>query len=65
MPTRNDSVLPDLLDFSAHVQLVSQVALKLDAKNLLDAPYRVVQGQVTRVSYRAGRVFALGATLNP
>ncbi len=39
--------------------------LKVDAKNLLDSPYRVLQGGVTRLEYRAGRVFMLGATWQP
>jgi hypothetical protein len=46
-------------------QLASRVAVKLDTKNLLDAPYRVVQGSVTRLRYRAGRAFTLGVTLTP
>ena len=54
-----------VVDASAQAQLGSRIALKLDAKNLLDAPYRVVQGTVTRLRYHAGRVVTLGVTLTP
>ena len=54
-----------IVDASARAQLGSNVALKLDAKNLLDAPYRVVQGSVTRLRYHAGRVVTLGVMLTP
>lgn len=64
--------LPDAYELPRHVvdatvqaQLGSRIALKLDTRNLLDAPYRVVQGSVTRLRYRAGRVFTLGVTLTP
>jgi TonB-dependent receptor len=64
--------LPDAYELPRHVvdatvqaQLGTRIALKLDTKNLLDAPYRVVQGSVTRLRYRAGRVFTLGVTLTP
>jgi outer membrane receptor for ferrienterochelin and colicin len=64
--------LPDAYELPRHVvdatvqaQLASRVAVKLDTKNLLDAPYRVVQGSVTRLRYRAGRAFTLGVTLTP
>jgi TonB-dependent receptor len=64
LPVPDAYELPrNLVDFSAQAQLSPQLALKLDAKNLLDAPYRVVQGSVTRLRYRAGRVLTLGATL--
>jgi outer membrane receptor protein involved in Fe transport len=64
--------LPDAVELPRHVvdatmqtQLGPRLALKLDAKNLLDAPYRVVQGSVTRLRYHAGRVVTLGVTLTP
>jgi TonB-dependent receptor len=64
--------LPDAYELPRHVvdatvqaQLTSRIAMKLDTKNLLDAPYRVAQGSVTRLRYRAGRVFTLGVTLTP
>ena len=64
--------LPDAYELPRHVidatlqsQLGARIALKLDARNLLDAPYRVVQGSVTRLRYHAGRVVSLGVTLTP
>ena len=64
--------LPDAIELPRHVvdvtvqtQLGARFAVKLDAKNLLDAPYRVVQGSVTRLRYHAGRVVSLGVTLTP
>lgn len=62
-----DKPLPDVLalprnvlDFSLRFPLVGGVAARFDARNLFDAPYTVMQGTVTRESYRVGRVFQLG-----
>ena len=52
----------NLLDFSLQVPVFQSASLKLDAKNLLDDPVHVVQGGVTRLYYKTGRVFAVGAT---
>ena len=49
-----------MFDLSLRFPVRGDVTGKLDARNLLDEPYRVTQGTVTRESYRAGRVFALG-----
>lgn len=64
--------LPDTYDQSRHVvdaalrvPLLRGVSLKLDAKNLLDAPYRTVQGSVVRREYRSGRTFSLGFSWSP
>ena len=64
--------LPDTYDQARHVvdaalrvPLFRGVSLKLDAKNLLDAPYRTVQGSVVRREYRSGRTFALGLSWSP
>jgi hypothetical protein len=38
------------------------ISVKLDAKNLLDAPHLVRQGDVTRERYTTGRVLALGVS---
>ncbi|MBA3316559.1 MAG: TonB-dependent receptor [Gemmatimonadales bacterium] len=51
-----------VLDFSVQFPLFHDASLKLDAKNLLDSPYEIVQGGVFRNRYKAGRVLALGAT---
>jgi TonB-dependent receptor len=48
------------LDFAMRFPLPMGLSGKLDAKNLLDSPYRVTQGNVTRERYTTGRIFALG-----
>ena len=48
-----------LLDVSVQVPVVQSVTLKVDGKNLLDAPYRLTQGDVLRTRYLAGRAFGL------
>ena len=48
------------LDFALRFPLPAGLSGKLDAKNLLDSPYRVTQGNVTRERYTTGRIFALG-----
>jgi outer membrane receptor protein involved in Fe transport len=54
-----------VLDFSFRSALFSDVSLKLDVKNVLDAKYELVQGDVTRESYRAGRAYSVGLTWRP
>jgi outer membrane receptor protein involved in Fe transport len=54
-----------IVDCSAQLLVTSQLALRFDGKNLLDAPYRTVQGSVTRLRYTTGRVLTLGLTLTP
>lgn len=53
------------LDLALRLPLFETISAKLDAKNLLDAPYEVYQGSVLREHYRSGRVFALGLTWRP
>jgi outer membrane receptor protein involved in Fe transport len=48
------------LDFSLRYPLMENVSLKIDAKNLLDEPYQVMQGRVVRESYHTGRGLSLG-----
>jgi hypothetical protein len=43
----------------------NNTTFRLDGKNLLDSPYRVIQGDITRVRYKAGRIFSFGATWSP
>ena len=66
------SPLPDVIEQSRNVLDVSMrqavapgVLLRFDLKNLLDAPYEVHQGTVTRESYRAGRAVNLGFQWRP
>lgn len=54
-----------IVDFSLRVPVSDRLSLRADAKNLLDAPYRFVQGPVTRESYRMGRGFTLGLSWKP
>ena len=53
------------LDLSLRMPVTGSLQLKLDAKNLLDAPYEVTQGSVQREYYSAGRVFSAGFTWQP
>jgi outer membrane receptor protein involved in Fe transport len=66
------SPLPDavessrnVLDFSLRQAVTSVVTLRFDTKNLLDAPYEVMQGTVTREFYRSGRSVNLGFLWKP
>ena len=54
-----------VVDFSMQVPVFGTTSLKLDAKNLLDAPYRVTQAGILRSRYKAGRVLSLGASWQP
>ena len=61
--------LPDIYEESRHVVDLSLrfpvhggLSAKVDARNLLDAPYELMQGTVVRERYRAGRVLSLGFT---
>lgn len=54
-----------LFDFSIRFPVFNTVAGKVDAKNLLDAPYRVRQGDVTRLGYNTGRQFSVGLSWQP
>ncbi len=62
-----ESPLPDIveaprnvLDASLRFPVVGTLSARVDARNLLDAPYLVTQGGVTRQRYTAGRVFTIG-----
>ena len=54
-----------VVDAALRVPLLRGVSVKLDAKNLLDAPYRTVQGSVARREYRSGRTVSLGFSWSP
>jgi outer membrane receptor protein involved in Fe transport len=49
-----------VVDFSLRFPIARGLSGKLDAKNLLDAPYEVTQGTVQREFYRAGSSISLG-----
>ncbi len=66
------SPLPDVieqprnvLDFSLRQSITQVVTLRFDLKNLLDSPYEILQGTVTRESYQAGRAVNLGFQWRP
>jgi TonB-dependent receptor len=50
-----------LLDLSLRVPVTAGMDVKVDARNLLDAPFRLTQGPVTREEYRLGRQLSIGA----
>lgn len=67
-----DSPLPDVIelarnvmDFSLRIGLMDNLTFRADAKNLLDAPFRVVQGTAEREWYRSGRVVQAGFQIRP
>lgn len=53
------------LDLSLQVPVSGVLAVKLDGKNMLNAPTRFTQGPVDRLSYRTGRVLSFGAQWKP
>jgi hypothetical protein len=52
----------NVVDLSLRFPFVYGLSARVDAKNLLDSPFRVRQGPVTREAYRFGRVFNIGLT---
>lgn len=67
-----DQPLPDMVllprnmvDLSLRMPVIGSLNARVDARNLLDAPYEVTQGTVTREFYRQGRVFQVGFQWRP
>jgi outer membrane receptor for ferrienterochelin and colicin len=67
-----DRPLPDViigarsaLDLSVRLPVAGAFSARIDAKNLLDAPYRTTQGTVIREEYRIGRTVQAGVTWRP
>lgn len=54
-----------IVDFSLRLPIGERITARMDARNLLDAPYRILQGPVTRESYRVGRNFSIGLSWRP
>lgn len=54
-----------IVDLSLRFPVNDRLSARLDAKNLLDAPYVLEQGPVTRERYRMGRGFTLGLSYRP
>ena len=53
----------NMLDLSVRLPAREALQLRVDAKNLLGASYRLRQGSVMRESYNLGRTFQLGLTV--
>ncbi len=49
-----------VVDLSIQFPVYGGLSAKVDGRNLLDAQTRVEQGNVTRESYRSGRIFSIG-----
>ncbi|MDZ7632336.1 MAG: TonB-dependent receptor [Gemmatimonadaceae bacterium] len=55
----------NVVDFSLRFPVAGSFSGRFDAKNLLDAQYRILQGPVTRESYYVGRTVSLGLNWQP
>ena len=55
----------NVVDFSLRFPVAGSITGRFDAKNLLDAQYRILQGPVTRESYTIGRTISLGFNWQP
>jgi TonB-dependent receptor len=67
-----DTPLPDVveqarngLDLSVRLPVAGAFSARFDAKNLFDAPYKVMQGTVTREEFRVGRTVQAGLIWRP
>jgi len=49
-----------LVDVSVRLPVFEQLMVKVDAKNLLNQPYRLTQGGLDQLRYETGRVFGIG-----
>jgi hypothetical protein len=48
------------VDVSLRMPIGDRWTWRVDARNLLDAPFKLTQGPITRESYRMGRDIAVG-----
>jgi outer membrane receptor protein involved in Fe transport len=53
----------DALDLSVRLPMRGGLTARFDAKNLLDAPYEIRQGSVTREYYQIGRTLQFGLSV--
>jgi outer membrane receptor protein involved in Fe transport len=53
----------NLVDLSLRFPVLRTLALRVDARNILDAPYRFLQGDFTRQEWRVGRQVSFGLQL--
>ena len=49
----------NMIDATVQIPVLSNLTAKIEARNLLDAQYLMVQGGVTRQAYNAGRIFGV------
>jgi outer membrane receptor protein involved in Fe transport len=49
-----------VVDFSLRLPIRQSLSARLDARNLFDARYRFMQGNLEREGYNAGRSFSMG-----
>jgi outer membrane receptor protein involved in Fe transport len=54
-----------VVDFALHFPIAGALSGRADAKNLLNAPFRLNQGGIIRQRYLTGRQFSLGFTWQP
>jgi outer membrane receptor protein involved in Fe transport len=54
----------NIVDVSVRFPLINNISVRMDIKNILDAPYRFMQGPVVRESYRIGRGLNIGFNWN-
>jgi hypothetical protein len=54
-----------VVDFALHFPIAGTLSGRADAKNLLDAPFRLSQGGIVRQRYLTGRQFSLGFNWQP
>jgi TonB-dependent receptor len=55
----------NMLDLAFQGPVTRQLLFQVTAKNLLDAPYRLVQGDVVRQRFLTGRILAFGLRWQP
>jgi outer membrane receptor protein involved in Fe transport len=55
----------DVIDLSVRLPVRGALSARFDAKNLLDSPYRTIQGTVMREEYRIGRTVQAGLAWRP
>ncbi|HEV7389524.1 MAG TPA: TonB-dependent receptor [Gemmatimonadaceae bacterium] len=67
-----DVPLPDvveltrnMMDLSLRLGLTEKFTFRADAKNLLDSPFRMLQGTAVRTEYRMGRMVQAGFQVRP
>jgi outer membrane receptor protein involved in Fe transport len=55
----------DIIDLSARFPIWNNLSVRMDIKNILDAPYQLLQGNIVRERYTMGRGFNIGFNWKP